>query len=161
MPPSRRVFKDCTVCEGRSGRPRNGDGGLTCSASKCKKAYAQKRASSSLVDERALVTAVVFDVMPENMSVQELKEILGERCCRPQQMSYKKRKNGPGSSYFQEYLVRGGFLVAETEDDDDDDDDEPEPNTYWVDEQTLLETISKDDVKDALKARHNNVIEQM
>ena len=69
--------------------------------------------------------------MPDGkMWVNEIKEILGERCCKPSSMTRKKRKCGPESTYLQEYLVRGTFLVED--DDESDADDEPEPNTYWV-----------------------------
>ena len=70
------------------------------------------------------------------------------------QLTKKKRKNGPGTAYAQQYLCRGKYL-EEDGDEDDDDDDAPEPNTYWIDEADLLETIAKDDVKAALVARHD------
>ena len=51
--------------------------------------------------------------------------------------------------------------LEEDGDEDDDDDDAPEPNTYWIDEADLLETIAKDDVKAALVARHERVLADM
>ena len=95
--------------------------------------------------------------MPEGTWVQELDEILGERCCELRRLSHKKRKNGPGTLYQQQYLVRGKFL-EEDGDQDDDADDSPEPNTYWVNEVDLLETIAKEDVEAALVERHEHVL---
>ena len=51
-----------------------------------------------------------MEMMPEGTWLQELDEILGERCCELRKLSHKKRKNGPGSLYQQQYLVRGKFL---------------------------------------------------
>ena len=95
--------------------------------------------------------------MPEGTWVQEVDEILGERCCELCRLSHKKRKNGPGTLYQQQYLVRGKFL-EEDGDEDEDEDDSPEPNTYWVNEVDLLETIAKADVEAALVARHEHVL---
>ena len=36
-----------------------------------------------------------------------------------------------------------------------------EPNTYWVTEADLLQTIGKDDVKDALKRRQARVLQEL
>lgn len=36
-----------------------------------------------------------------------------------------------------------------------------EPNTYWVTEADLLQTIGKDDVKDALKRRQERVLQEL
>ena len=46
-------------------------------------------------------------------------------------MNKLQRKNGPRSSYRQQFLVRGSFLIV------DEEDDQPEPNTYWVDQNAL------------------------
>ena len=71
-------------------------------------------------------------------------------------MSHKKRKNGPGTSYCQQFLVRGKFL--EDDGDDDDEDTCAEWNTYWINSVDLEETISKADIKEALVARHERVL---
>ena len=97
--------------------------------------------------------------MPAHMWVKEIEEILGERCCEPHQMSKKKRKNGPGNTYCQEYCVRGHFLEDDGDAEDEQEDDVPEPNTFWVEQGELLETIDVEDVKEALKARHEAVLE--
>ena len=98
-----------------------------------------------------------MEMMPEGTWLQELDEILGERCCELRKLSHKKRKNGPGSLYQQQYLVRGKFL-EEDADDNDDDDDSPEPNTYWVNQVHLIETIAIADIKAALVTRHEHVL---
>ena len=36
-----------------------------------------------------------------------------------------------------------------------------EPNTYWVNEVDLLESIAKNDVKDALRLRHERVMNDL
>ena len=98
--------------------------------------------------------------MPPGKWIQELEEILGERCCELHTLSHKKRKNGPGSSYCQQFLVRGKFL----EDDGDEDDDEDscgEWNTYWINAVDLEETIAKGDIKAALVARHRRVLDEL
>ena len=97
--------------------------------------------------------------MPEHMWVKEIEEILGERCCEPHQMSKKKRKNGPGKTYWQEYCVRGHFLEDDGDAEDDEEDDVPEPNTFWVEQGVLLDTIDVEDVKEALRARHEAVLD--
>jgi hypothetical protein len=96
--------------------------------------------------------------MPAGMWVHEIVEILGERCCEPHNMSKKKRKNGPGPAYVQEFLVRGNYLEDDGDEDDEDDDETPEPNTFWVDKDTLLENIDVDDVKAKLRERHEMVM---
>ena len=98
--------------------------------------------------------------MPAGMWVHEIEEILGERCCKPHQLSPKKRKGDPGSAYYQELLVRGKFL-REEEDEEDEEDEDPEPNTFWVAQDTLLETIAKEDVTSALKERHERVVDDL
>ena len=98
--------------------------------------------------------------MPEGVWVNEIMEILGERCCEVHKLSKKKRKNGPGTAYAQEYLVRGTFLEDDG-DDDGDEDDVPEPNTFWVDKDALLDTIDRNDVKAALEERHKRVISEL
>ena len=158
------AFKGCIICKGSSGRARNGAGGKTCTAHTCKTAYKERRAAlaggdagyNTIEDEKA---AAFDEVMPEGTWVQELDEILGERCCELRKLSHKKRKNGPGtgSFYQQQYLVRGKFL-EEDGDEDDEEDDSPEPNTYWVNEVDLIETIAKKDINAALVTRHEHVL---
>ena len=98
--------------------------------------------------------------MPDSMWVHELTEILGERCCKPDTLSNKRRRCGPqGDSYIQEFLVRGTFLEEDADDEDEpEDEDVPEPNTYWVTRADLLEPIDKEDVKAALKERQERVM---
>ena len=98
-----------------------------------------------------------LEMMPEGTWIQELDGILGERCCELSRMGHKKRKNGPGSLYRQQYLVRGKFL-EEDSDEDGDEDSSPEPNTYWVDETDLVESIAIEDIKAALVTRHEHVL---
>ena len=149
------TFKGCVICSGKRGQPRNGQGGQTCSASQCKGAYKGQRALQPSAG--VVVDVEAADKMPSGMWVHEIEEILGEKCCDPRKLSKKKRKGGPGSDYHQQFLVRGTFL----EDDggeDSDEDDTPEPNTLWVDQADLLETIAMEDVKRALKARCQAVL---
>ena len=61
------------------------------------------------------------DVMPDNMWVTDVAEILGERCCEPHRLSRVRRKRGPGSAARQQFLVRGGFLIDDDESDTDSD----------------------------------------
>ena len=152
------VFKDCVICSGKNKKPRNGDGGATCSAYNCKRAYTQRRAQHSTVGLGVVNAPPVTDRMPKGMWVHEIEEILGERCCEPHMMSKKKRKNGPGNAAEQEFLVRGNFLEEDSDAEDEDVDQTPEPNTFWVSKDELLETIAVEDVKDALKARHEAVV---
>ena len=151
------VFKGCVICKGKKKQPRNGRGGRTCTASHCKDAYKEQRSqqpSAGLVADHVELS----DKMPSGMWVHEIEEILGERCCEPHKMSKKKRKGGPGSAYHQEFLVRGSFLEDDGDDNDDDDDDTPEPNTFWVDKADLVGTIAIEDIKAALRARHDVVL---
>ena len=99
--------------------------------------------------------------MPAHKWVHEIEEILGERCCEPHTMSVMKRKNGPSNTAEQEFLVRGTFLEDDGDADDEQQDEAPEPNTYWVGKTDLLETIAVQDVKDALIARHEAVIDDL
>jgi len=100
--------------------------------------------------------------MPAGMWVHEIDELLGERCCKPMNLSRKKRKCGPGTSCQQQFLVRGMFLVQDaTAGEDSSEDDQPEPNTFWVDRDKLLETVAADAVRDALRERHERVMEDL
>ena len=96
--------------------------------------------------------------MPDVMWVHELTEILGERCCRLHLLSKKRRRVGPRDSYQQEYLIRGTFLEDDGDEGEEDEEDVPEPNTYWVTEEDLLQTIERDDVRTALKERQERVL---
>ena len=158
MPSS--VYNDCVICSGQEKLPRNGPGGSTCSASRCKRAYKEQRALPTV--GLALGTdALHSEKMPANKWVQSIEEILGERCCEPLKLSHKKRKNGPGDSSVQEFLVRGYFLEDDGDANDEEEDDTPEPNMYWVEKKDLLETIDIEDVKDALRQRHDEVLEDL
>ena len=97
--------------------------------------------------------------MPDGVWVHELTEILGERCCRVRLLSNKRRRAGPRDSYQQEYLVRGTFLEDDGDEGEEGDEDIPEPNTYWVTEEDLLQTIERADVKEALQERQKRVLE--
>ena len=55
---------------------------------------------------------------PTKLSVHEIAEILGERCCELPKMSHKKRKNGLGAAAQQQFLVHGEFLVGGDNDSD-------------------------------------------
>ena len=155
-----RVYKDCVICSGQEKQPRNGPGGSTCSASRCKRAYKEQRALPTV--GLALGTDALHpEKMPANKWVQSIEEILGERCCEPLKLSHKKRKNGPGASCKQEFLVRGYFLEDDGDANDEEEDDTPEPNTYWIEKDDLLETIAIADVKDALQQRHEEVLEDL
>ena len=155
------AFTGCVICEGRSGNRRNGLNGATCSGRQCINKYAEQRRRKQQPAEAHEVQAA--EVLPESMSVNDIQEILGERCCEPQKLSKKRRKNGPGTDYRQQFLVRGSFLVRADSDDDDDDeeDDCPEPSTFWVDQDVLLEDIGVKDVKAALKKRQEEVLREL
>ena len=155
------VFMGCWYTECAKENPRNGKRGVTRSAFSCKEAYKahrRKHADDAATEGAAPVPATVFgDVMPKNMWVSYLTEILGERCCEPHKISKKQRKNGPRSAARQQFLVRGTFLEEDGDSDSDERDDTPEPNTFWVDKDVLLDTISKDDVAESLRLRHEAV----
>jgi hypothetical protein len=57
---------------------------------------------------------------------------------------------------YQQFLVRGKFLV-EVEDEEDED-DEPAFNTFWVSQDVLHQTIAAADVEEALEKRHEVVM---
>ena len=97
------------------------------------------------------------EMMPENMWVHELEEILGERCCVVKKLTAVQRKNGPRGKARQQFLVRGRFL-QEVEDDDEDEDNEPALDTFWVDQANLLATIAVEDVEEAFETRHDAVV---
>ena len=151
------IFKGCVICKGAKKRQRNGTGGATCSARQCINAYRDQRAEQPTVGLGA-IDVLAADKMPSGMWVHEIEEILGERCCEPHRMSKKKRKNGPGKVYQQEFLMRGTFLEDDGDADDEEEDETPEPNTFWVAKADLIETIGIEDVKDALRARHEAVL---
>ena len=155
-PHAMAVFKGCVICKGKKRQPRNGRGGNTCSAGDCKRRYKEQRLQPSV----AAVTNDAHEAadLPDDMYVDKIKEILGERCCEPFKLSHKKRKNGPGTEYSQQFLVRGNFLTDDGDADDGDEDEEPEPNTFWVNKEDLLETIDKVDVEEALRVRHEKVV---
>ena len=92
-----RISYECVVCSGDQGRPRNGEGGQTCSAKACKDEYARRRKAAKLLGDSAAADG--DEVMPRGMWVHTIKELLGERCCKPSMKDRKKRKNGPGNAY--------------------------------------------------------------
>ena len=71
-------------------------------------------------------------------------------------MNKLQRKNGPRSSYRQQFLVCGSFLIVD--DGDDEEDDQPEPNTYWVDQNALTASTTAAAVLVAVAKRHAHVI---
>ena len=144
--------------------PRASANSLRCTGNACKDALRATRqqqggaaSSEGLVVAAAQATA---EEMPDGMSVHEIEEILGERSCKPSQLSKLRRKNGPGTEYHQEFLVRGSFLQPPDEDEDGERevDDTPEPDMFWVGKADLLRTIHVNDVKEALVARHERVL---
>ena len=72
-------------------------------------------------------------------------------------LSPVQRKCGPRSAARQQFLVHGSFL-QDVEDGDEEEDDMPEPNTFWVNQDDLLETIAFEDVEEALEARQEAVM---
>ena len=67
--------------QGDRHRPRNGKGGNTCSASQCKKSYQAQREMQQKLGGNELPSVASFNELPENKTVRELNQILGERCC--------------------------------------------------------------------------------
>ena len=90
------------------------------------------------------------------MMLRGIEEILGERCCEPHAMNKLQRKNGPRSSYRQQFLVCGSFLIVDNGDNEED--DQPEPNTHWVDENALLASTTAAAIYVAVAKRHAHVI---
>jgi hypothetical protein len=153
----------CRFCQGKKGLPRASPNSVRCTASECTKALTLERKAAKELqrpsEAAALHQALVSsEEMPEGMWVHELNEILGERCCRVHLLSDKRRRSGPRDSYHQEYLVRGTFLEDDDDEGEEDDEDIPEANTYWVTEDDLLQTIERDDVKEALQKRQECVL---
>ena len=146
----------------RTARPRDPNA-VRCTAGACKTALSAKRAAaktgaSQLVASQAAAAGDdEHEMMPGNMWVHELEEILGERCCIVKKLSPVQRKCGPRSKARQQFLVRGRFL-QEVGSDDEDEDDEPALDTFWVDQVDLLAAIAVDDVEEALEARQDAVV---
>jgi hypothetical protein len=157
-----RGWSGCFNCGGRNGCPRASQNSTRCTAGACKTALTAQRAA-----ERAGATQPVasqaaagddeHEMMPGNMWVHELEEILGERCCIVKKLSPVQRKCGPRGKARQQFLVRGRFL-QEVESDDEDEDDEPALDTFWVDQTDLLSTIAVHDIEEALEARQDAVL---
>ena len=155
-------FPGCFHCKGRSGQPRASDNAVRCTAGACKRALTAQRAAAktAALQPVALQAAAGEDAheeMPETMWVHELQEILGERACVVRKLSKVQFKCGPRSAARQQFLVRGSFLM-DVEDGDEEEDDTPEPNTFWVHQADLLETIAVEDVEEALEARQEAVM---
>jgi len=118
----------------------------------------KRQQSQAAAEQDKAPAAVGSECMPEGMWVHEVVEILGERCCRPDKLSAKRRRSGPRDSYRQEFLIRGTFLEDDgDEGNEEDEEDVPEPNTYWVTLDDLLQTIEKSAVLEHLSARHDSV----
>ena len=153
----------CFNCKGRRGCPRASDNAVRCTADECKRALTAKRAAEKAaapqpVASLAAVGEDAHEEMPETMWVHELQEILGERACVVRKLSKVQLKCGPRSAARQQFLVRGTFLM-DVEDGDEEEDDTPDPNTYWVHQADLLETIAVEDVEEALEARQEAVMD--
>ena len=158
-----RGWAGCFNCDGRNGCPRASPNSTRCTAGECKTALpaqwaAAKAAMLQPMASQAAADADAHEEMPETMWVHELQEILGERACVVRKLSKVQLKCGPRSAARQQFLVRGSFLV-EVEDGDEEGDDTPEPNTYWVHQADLLETIAVEDVEEALEARQETVMD--
>ena len=112
-------------------------------APRCKKLTEVRKAKEQEQPEVAVPQQALEDSedLPEGLWVHELTEILGERCCRPAKLSNKRRRVGPRDSYQQEYLIRGLFLEDDGDEGEADEEEVAEPNTYWVTEADLLQTI--------------------
>ena len=65
---------------------------------------------------------------------------------------------GPGNAYSQQFLVRGYYMETDAEDEEEGVEEMHEANTYWVDQEVLLDSIDADDVKKALKERFKRVL---
>ena len=95
-----RGWSGCFNCEGRSGCPRASANSASCTASACKRALAAQRAADKpgawqpVALQAAAAGDDSHDMMPENMWVHELEEILGERCCVVKKLSPVQRKCG-------------------------------------------------------------------
>ena len=159
-----RGWAGCRFCKGTKNLPRASPNSVRCTAAACTKALTRERQAAREQQEQppeaagpqqALESAVE---MPDGMWVHELTEILGERCCRLHLLSKKRRRVGPRDSYQQEYLIRGTFLEDDGDEGEEDEEDGPEPNTYWVTQEDLLQTIERDDVRKALKERQERVL---
>ena len=161
-----RAFAGCFHCHGKSGKPRASQNAVRCTASACKNALTKKRkqekAEQTPTAEVADTALADTENMPDGLWVHELTEILGERCCKVRNLSNKRRRCGPcGTSYEQEFLIRGLFLEEDADDEEAEDEDVAEPNTYWVTRADLLETIDVADVKTALKERQERVLGEL
>ena len=165
----RRGFQGCVICHGTSGCKRKMPGGSTCTKRSCQDEYTLQRKQAKLPVQTQPATELDMDNvedMPEYMYVVDLQEILGERCCRPSQLSNPERRGGPRQkSKYQEFLVRGSFLENQPEDGDDDEDDddwEPPPfdSTFWVSSADLYENIDYADVRQAIVERQKKVLLQ-
>ena len=157
-----RGWSGCFNCGGRNGCPRASPNSTRCTAGACKTALtaqraAEKAAAPQPVASQAAAGEDAHEEMPETMWVHELQEILGERACVVRKLSKVQLKCGPRSAARQQFLVRGSFLV-DVEDGDEEEDDAPEPNTFWVHQADLLETIAVEDVEEALEARQEAVM---
>ena len=99
MAPRRPVFSGCFNCHGANGCPRDVGNSIRCTASQCKKALTQRNKEARLAaDAGAPAVAAqpaLADEMPDNMTVHELTEILGERCCKVHELDPTRRRSGP------------------------------------------------------------------
>ena len=156
-----RGWQGCEFCGGSKGCPRASPNAVRCTAGACKTALMAKRAAEKAGASQAVASQAAagddqHEMMPGNMWVHELEEILGERCCIVTELTPVQRKCGPRGKARQQFLVRGRFL-QEVESDEDED-DEPALDTFWVDQADLLSTIAVEDVEEALETRQDAVV---
>ena len=109
----RRGWAGGVNCNGDNGCPRDVGNSIRCTANQCKKALTQRNKEARLAaDADAPAVAAqpaLADEMPDYMTVHELTEILGERCCKLHELDLTRRKSGPGKRSRQEFCVRGTF----------------------------------------------------
>ncbi|KAL1500081.1 hypothetical protein AB1Y20_012755 [Prymnesium parvum] len=167
----------CFNCKGSSRKRRASKNSRSCTAYACKKALRKRRLEQGAqLPEASLITQpaprLTGERMPRNMYVQELRQILGERCCLPSEMSNFCRRNGPYNGGQQEFLVRGYFMEVDTRQDVDtlelrsaeEADPVGELNLLWVHVDDLSATICKSDIQAALLDRLqcvNNVVAEL
>ena len=162
----RRGWSGCFNCAGANGCPRDVGNSIRCTSSRCKRALTARNKLAKLAAEHAAEASapiaeqlVLTDEMPNNMKVHELTAILGERCCKVNELDPTRRRSGPGKRYRQEFCVRGTFIDEDvSEDEDDDYEILPEANSFWVDKDLLVQHVGKPKVKSALKARQQEVL---
>ena len=87
----------CICCKGKSGNPRANANSKRCTASQCVKALTALRNQEKELRQQQSpgVPHTESDIIPHDMAVVTITEILGERCFRPADMAAKRRRCGP------------------------------------------------------------------